>query len=70
MEQESGQGWERSHIWKESRTAGLLCDEAGFTGLGRKDIDVSASRENSEYFGFQKETLEVSNKVRKFFSET
>ena len=46
---------------EESRTAGVLCGEVGFRGLGRKDIDGRANRENSECFGFQKEILKWSN---------
>lgn len=50
---------------RKAEQQGVLYDEAGFTGLGGKDIDVRASREHSECFGFQKESLELSNKERK-----
>ena len=53
-------------MWKaKEEQQGVLRDEAGFTGLGGNDTDVRTSREHSECFGSQKETLELSNKERR-----
>lgn len=52
---------------RKAEQQGFLCDGVGFLGLGRKDTDVTASREHSECFGFQEETLELSSKRKILF---